>query len=86
MLLTFGSREASMNRLVLPHIGWEIEIRSQDKWKFPISRERTHVVHQIGIDTAAENHRVSTYAVSSNFSLPMTRMTFPANRGSGQRM
>ena len=47
-----------MNRSVLPQAGWEIEVRSQDKWEFPISREKTHVVHHIGIDIAAETHSV----------------------------
>ena len=46
---------ASMNRQVLPHIGWEIEIRSQHRWEFPISSEKTHVMHDIGIDYRCGN-------------------------------
>ena len=47
-----------MNRQVLPQTGWKLEICSQDKSKFPISHETTHVVHQIGIDITTETHRV----------------------------
>ena len=39
-----------MNRQVLPQTRWEIEVRSQVR--------KTHVVHQIGMDIAAETRRV----------------------------
>ena len=47
-----------MNRQVLPQTGREIEIRTTDEWELPIPREKTRVVHQIGIDIAAETHRL----------------------------
>ena len=49
---------ASIDRQVLPQTGWEIEVTSKDKWDFPISREKTHVMHQIDFDIAAETYRV----------------------------
>ena len=44
-------------------------------------REKTHVLHQIGIGVTAE-----TDAVSNKISLPMTRMILPASREFGQRI
>ena len=49
---------ASIDGQVLPQTGWEIEVSSKDKWDFPISRENTHVMHQIDFDMAAETYRV----------------------------
>ena len=47
-----------MNRQILHKLGRKIEIRSQDKWEFSVSRKKTHVVHQIGIYIAAKTHTV----------------------------
>ena len=47
-----------MHGQVLPQAWREIEIRSQDEWKLSVSREKTHVLHQIGVDIAAETDGV----------------------------
>ena len=58
MLPTFDPEAASTSRGVLPQAWREIEIRSQNEWKPSVSREKTHVLHQIGVDIAAETYRV----------------------------
>ena len=47
-----------MHGQVLPQAWREIEIRSQDEWKLSVSREKTHVLHQIRVDIAAETDGV----------------------------
>ena len=42
----------------LPQAWREIEIRSQNEWKLSVSREKTHVLHQIGVDVSAETNGV----------------------------
>ena len=49
---------ASTHRQILPQTWRKIEIRTQNEGKPPISREKTHVMHQIGIDVAAETNPV----------------------------
>ena len=41
---------------VLPQIGREVEICSQNERKLSISREKTHALRQIGVDIAAETN------------------------------
>ena len=57
MLPTFVSR-GCRHAQVLPQAWRKIEIRSQDEWKLSVSREKTHVLHQIGVDIAAETDGV----------------------------
>ena len=48
----------SMQRQILPQTWRKVEIRPQNEGTPPISREKTHVLHQIGIGVAAETDRV----------------------------
>ena len=47
-----------MHGQVWPQVWREIEIRSQNERKLSVSREITHVLHQIGVDIAAETDGV----------------------------
>ena len=53
-----GPDATSMQRQILQQTWRKIEIRTQNEGKPPIPREKTHVLHQIGIDIAAEANRV----------------------------
>ena len=69
-----------MHGQVLPQAWREIEIRSQNEWKPSVSREKTHVLHQIGVDIAAKTDGVLEISCTQQkISLPMTRMTLPTN-------
>ena len=74
-----------MHGQILPQAWREIEIRSQNEWKLSVSREKTHVLHQIGVDVAAEIDGVLERSCKQQNLPPMTRTTLPANRGLGQR-
>ena len=47
-----------MHGKVLPQAWREVEIRSQDEWKLSVSREEAHVLHQFGVEIAAETDGV----------------------------
>ena len=55
-----------MHGQVLPQAWREIEIRSQNEWKLSVSREKTHVLHQIGVDVAAETNGVLEISCHQN--------------------
>ena len=62
------------------------KICSQNEKKLSISREKTHVLHQIGVDIAAEtNGMLEISCGQQNLPANDTYMTLPANRGLGQR-
>ena len=74
-----------MHVQVLPQAWWEIEIRSQNEWKLSVSREKTHVLHQIGVDNAAETERALEVSCKQQNLPNRDTCDFPANRGLGQR-
>ena len=47
-----------MHGQVVPQAWREIEIRSQNEWKPSVSREKPHVLHQIGVDIAEKTDGV----------------------------
>ena len=49
-----------------PLAGREVEIRSQDEWRFSVSREKTHVMHQIGVDIAVNSMQQNLTAYDTN--------------------